>query len=107
MVCDTERVAIYERPPTGPNPHDRHSQSVQSGLRRSDGKRSGRFRTTRNKAFLNRLRKAKEEEKLIKVKDIVVDLEVEQHTFGDKLISTVHCEYWQKPFLSVLGLLKK
>lgn len=69
-IADTDRIRVSEHSGSS-NPHDRHNGSVQRGPRRSDGERNGRYRPTRSKTFLNRLRNAKEEKDTIKVKDPV------------------------------------
>ncbi|CAB3994344.1 Angiopoietin-1 receptor [Paramuricea clavata] len=69
-IADTDRIRVSEHSASS-NPHDRHNGSVQRGPRRSDGERNGRYRPTRSKTFLNRLRNAKEEKDTIKVKDPV------------------------------------
>jgi hypothetical protein len=50
-------------------PHDRHKASVPTGPRRSSQSRSGRYRATRSKHFIDRFEKAKHEKEGIKVKD--------------------------------------
>ena len=55
-IADTDRIVqISDHIASSSNPHDRHNGSVQCGPRRSDGERSGQYRPTRSKTFLNKL----------------------------------------------------
>ena len=68
-LADSDIVRDHVPPKVISNPHDKHNASVKRGPRRSEGQRSGRFRPTRSKIFLNRLHKANDEMNCIKLQD--------------------------------------
>ena len=87
-ITDNDRILISENA-TYSNPHDKHNGSVQCGPRRSDGERNGRYRPSRSKTFLNKLRLAKEEKNDIKVKSLETGNDFEKsYTLVTKSLAT-------------------